>query len=486
MTNELDLLRSYMSSAPVPASPDLERSRQRLEVEMAQEMQLTQTSVPSDLARATAWRKGRRHPSVALALALSAIAAAVLVVAVLTLTATGTPSARSGAGHRGTPSWRLVDSTTSPFRALPPGGQTDLQCVTDLVCYSPGASGDELYRTGDGGQSWQATAPIPLPGPATGLRFSFSCPTVEVCAVIGSSPNGASGSALAQFIVTTDGGAHWSVSPIPVPSGLTDPGIGRLSCGDVTHCVVSVGGAGPTPSSPRQGTFLSTADAGRSWRRATSVASAPAAAVWTMTCDANGACLAVSLLGGVPSSYVVGLRSDDWGLTWSAGAPAVSTSAPIVYASCGDATHCMLVPLAGPSNAPYEIATTSDAGRTWQVTGPPARWENMPTAVSCANADDCWIAMSSYDAQSRAGGYSQPAIEVTHDGGTTWSSLALPTAKRPIADVLTLSCPPSGDGCMGIGNLQDHMLPPSGPGSRPHPLSGPLVISNLPVAGQSQ
>jgi hypothetical protein len=35
---------------------------------------------------------------------------------------------------------------------------------------------------------------------------------------------------------------------------------------------------------------------------------------------------------------------------------------------------------------------------------------------------------------------------------------------------------------MGIGNLQDHFLPPSGP---PHPLSGPLVVSNLPVAEQN-
>jgi hypothetical protein len=53
--------------------------------------------------------------------------------------------------------------------------------------------------------------------------------------------------------------------------------------------------------------------------------------------------------------------------------------------------------------------------------------------------------------------------------------------------VLTLSCPPSGDGCMGIGILQDHMVRPMEPRPSPaHPLSGPLVVSNLPTAEPSQ
>ena len=205
-----------------------------------------------------------------------------------------------------------------------------------------------------------------------------------------------------------------------------------------------------------------------------------------MTCTAAGSCLAISAMGEYGHSYVIALRSDDWGLTWAAGPPAVYNSAAILYASCGDATHCMLVPLAGPSNAPFEIATTANAGQTWQVTGPPAGWKNMPTAVSCATGNDCWIAMSTYDGSSPAGAYSAPGIEVTHDGGATWSTIALPSAKPPIADVLALSCPPSGDGCMGIGNLQDHMLRPTGPPSPPHRLSGPLVISDLPVGDQSQ
>jgi hypothetical protein len=513
MTTELDLLRTYMDKAPTPASDLFEWSLSHLQAAMAEEVKAEEVKATEEVEvaeeaaqpalvsalepvlapphRRRARPATRRRTLVALMVAAAALVA--LVAVVVTVGPGTKPADIANPAAPGKLSWRLVDSTTSPFRSLPQGGQTDLQCVNDLVCYSPGVTSNELFRTTNGGASWEQTAPIPLAPGGDGLRVTFSCATADMCAVIGNAPSGSSGGELAEFIVTTDAGAHWHVSSIPVPSGLVDPGPERFICGNATHCVLSVGGSSlqatgtaASGGADRLGTFLTTANDGATWTQATSVPSAPAGTVWTMKCSASGSCLAVSAMGGIPNAYVVGLRSDDWGLTWVAGPPAVHNDAAILYASCGDATHCMLVPLAGPSKAPYEIATTSDAGLTWQVIGPPVGWENMPTAVSCANGDDCWIAMSTYDSNSRAGAYSAPTIEATHDGGASWSSVALPTAKPPIADVLTLSCPPSGDGCMGIGNLQDHMLRPTGPPSPAHPLSGPLVISNLPTASQSQ
>jgi hypothetical protein len=278
---------------------------------------------------------------------------------------------------------------------------------------------------------------------------------------------------------------------MPVGISNPDPSASRFVCGDATHCLLSVNGspteagdAGLSSSQQPVGTFISTADAGLTWTQATSVPSATAGGVWTMNCGTDGSCLAVSALGSYPNHYVVGLRSDDWGLTWLAGAPSGDFNAAILYASCGDTAHCMLVPV-GSSKTPYEIVTTSNAGATWQISGPPAGWENMPTDVSCANADDCWIAMSTYDAQNAAADYGQPAIEATSDGGTTWSSDGLPATTPPISDVVALSCPPSGDGCMGIGNLSDHMLLPSRSALPPPPQSSPLVISNLPGVDQN-
>jgi photosystem II stability/assembly factor-like uncharacterized protein len=508
MTNELDLLRTYMDGAPTPAPDDLERSLSQLHAAMRGEAEDAGEDAGAHVSAASAansapapgpapdlWRRPVRWRAARHRTPLTLVVAAAAVVAVVAFVVTAgpnrSPAGRAVSGDTGTLSWRLVDSTTSPFRSLPQGGQTDLQCVTDVVCYSPGVKADELYRTTDGGESWQPTAPIPFASGGDGLQFSFSCPTAETCAIIGSAASGSPASELAEIIVTSDGGAHWRVSSIPEPTGIAGPYAGRFTCGNATHCLLSVsgslppatGGGATSTAAGRVGTFLTTSDGGSTWTQATSVPSTPAGAVWTMKCSATGSCLAVAALGEYSNTYVVALRSDDWGLTWVAGPPGAYNDAAILYASCGDATHCMLVPVVGQSKVPYEIVTTANAGLTWQVTGPPAGWQNMPTAVSCANGDDCWIAMSTYGTNSPAGSYSEPKIEATDDGGATWSSIALPTAKPPIADVLTLSCPPSGDGCMGIGNLRDHMLPRSGP---PHPLSGPLVISNLPIAEQGQ
>jgi hypothetical protein len=414
---------------------------------------------------------------------IASLAAAIVALAiVLPLTVWNTNASPRITSPTNVPAWRLVSSESSPFRALPAGGQADLQCVTDLVCYSPGygsTNTTDFYRTTDGGDTWHQTAAIPLQ--LRGGQLLFSCADAATCAVIGAAQNS---SEVAEIAFTSDGGAQWTASPIPEPSGMADPYVGRISCADGQHCVVSVSsnGDGASPAPPPTGTFLSTADGGRTWTQAGALPPGTTGEFWTMTCSPDGSCIALSVVGVHPSS-IVALHTQDWGATWTSGPPSVYNDAPILYASCGDATHCMLVPLAGPSNAPYEIATTSDAGSSWQVTGPPTGWENMPTAVGCAPGGSCWVAMSEYDVRNPAGSYSDPTIEVTHDGGLTWSALSLPVAKPPISDVLTLSCPPSGDGCMGIGNLQDHfVLPPRGPTGRVVPLSGPLVISNLPTS----
>ena len=426
----------------------------------------------------------RRGWSTPAKVSMASVAAVVVALAiVLPLTVWNTTAGRSTSpAPTGAPRWRLVSSQSSPFRALPAGGQADLQCVTDLVCYSPGygsTDATDFYRTTDGGDSWHQTAPIPLH--LQGGQLLFSCADAATCAVIGTAQNPGE---MAEIAYTSDGGVQWTESPVPGPSGLANPYVGRMSCADGPHCVISVSSnaAGASPTTPPTGTFLSTADGGRTWTQASAMPPGANGDMWTMTCSSDGSCIALSVMGANPH-WVVALRTQDWGMTWTAGPPADYNDAPILYASCGDASDCMLVPLAGPSGAPYEIATTSDAGSTWRVSGPPSGWENMPTAVGCAPEGDCWVAMSEYDVHSPAGAYSDPVIEATHDGGLTWSALAVPLAKPPIADVLTLSCPPSGDGCMGIGNLQDHfVLPPKGSTGRPAPLSGPLVISNLPTS----
>lgn len=429
----------------------------------------------------------RRRGRVASSVVVAAVAVLLVAIVFVLVNSSNSRAPRPVRPPVGAPSWRLVSSVIPPFHALTSGGQAGLQCVTDDVCYSPGSGrhGDELYRTVDGGRSWHETSPVPMVLQEGG--YAFSCADAETCAVIDTPVDQTPGQP-ARWAITTDGGAHWTRSTVPMPAGIPNASVGQFSCADAEHCVVSVSG-GPTPGGAgassvpqRTGTFLSTSDGGRTWTQATAVPAMPAGFVWTMTCSSGGSCLAVSLVPGDSSSAVVGLSSRDGGKTWVAGPTGPGAGPGIVYSSCGDATHCMLVFVSGPSTAPYEIVTTSDAGLTWQTSGPPTGWLNMPTAVSCATADDCWIAMSYYSGSNPAGAYSKPLIEETHDGGASWSSIPLPSSKPPIADVLTLSCPPAGDGCMGIGNRQDHFLSPLNGKGRPRRLSGPLVISNLPPA----
>jgi hypothetical protein len=101
---------------------------------------------------------------------------------------------------------------------------------------------------------------------------------------------------------------------------------------------------------------------------------------------------------------------------------------------------------------------------------------NIPTAVGCAAVDHCWVAMARYDTSNPDGTYSHPVIESTSDLGHTWTSVSVENTTPTVADVLALGCPPSGDGCLAIGNGQDHFVHPRGARS----LSGPIILSNLP------
>jgi hypothetical protein len=108
------------------------------------------------------------------------------------------------------PTWRLVASVTSPFRALPSGSEQQLlQCVTDTICYSPGvgdpsANPFRLFHTTDGGRTWTQSSPVPV----TLTGNNLSCSTATSCTVFGTLRNSAS--QMQVLATTTDG------DPVPV------------------------------------------------------------------------------------------------------------------------------------------------------------------------------------------------------------------------------------------------------------------------------
>ena len=209
MTDELDLLRAHMEGAPVPTDDELARMGRSLHAAMDDE------SARKASRRTTRLQRSRHDPSRRLVWAGVAAVVVVAVAGALGVAAVSRGNSKVSSPPFETMAWRLVTSSTSPFRSLPPGGQTDLQCVSDVVCYSPGADSDRLFRTTDGGRSWHPTAPIPGEGKNGGPGIEFSCSGVETCAVLESN-NEAPGD-LGSLVVTTDSGSKWSSSTIPSP-----------------------------------------------------------------------------------------------------------------------------------------------------------------------------------------------------------------------------------------------------------------------------
>jgi hypothetical protein len=117
----------------------------------------------------------------------------------------------------------------------------------------------------------------------------------------------------------------------------------------------------------------------------------------------------------------------------------------------------------------------------------PSGWPAIAISLSCADGEDCYLSAS----DSTRSGYASPALEVTHDGGATWTALQLPdVAGQPLALVYPLSCPVAA-GCIGVGATPAEFSPPSRLTTPPNLTAPPspnknrVIISNLAPAGST-
>jgi hypothetical protein len=390
-------------------------------------------------------RSGGRWPRVLIPLAA---AASVIAVVAISLAVTSGPYDRAPAGSSPAAS---AGARSAAFRHVGTGPQTDsLDCVTARVCYAwdSAAEGHGAERTSDGGATWRPVAALPDRRSLAGQNADPSCPTAEMCV------GGAGGLALA---VTTDGGGHWSIQSLPRPPGTSGASIDQVSCATAEKCVVHIRDNG-------SGTFLSTSNGGKTWTAAAAIPPGAPRYLWLLRCDPDGRCIGVYPTGTNTNGGLLAMRSADNGRTWaisSAHAPATDT----FMVSCGDALHCMSV---GDNGA---TMTTSDGGVTWRERTAPSTWPSTATSVSCPAAGDCFIAL----ADANTSGYSRPVIEATHDGGSIWSPLPLPTVGgSPLALVYPLSCP-SPAGCIAMAATRQEYEGAGAPGRR-------VIISSLPTS----
>ncbi|MGH9069968.1 MAG: WD40/YVTN/BNR-like repeat-containing protein [Acidimicrobiales bacterium] len=459
----------------------------------------------------------------------TAVGSAALVAAVATLAGLGDLPTRNGplpshhvAGARPTSTgFQLVDASSSPFATVAAGSTDDnLQCVTQTACYanvyrSAPHAPSGVERTTDGGKTWKFVAG--LPGGATlSDSVPLSCPTTQMCMGVATAPYPpkeqarldaalkarasqvvpgklitrtakgrqveanltavlrAIGMPPLELVVTTDGGANWTVDRVGGAASLPAPfenGSSLVKCTTAQVCTVYAG----------SGLFVTT-DGGSTWTKEPPLPQGVA----RLLCDPDGTCIAVQSLGKVHSSSIVGLRSTNFGKTWTAGPPGPEGGA-ILNLDCADTTHCMS---AYPVKGGIKVTHTANAGRSWQVSTVPTTSPYGPandvTSISCANGTDCWLALSAgpvvqasglRKVQIRAAAY----IYRTQDGGATWTDLPLPSVNgSPLVIVYPMSCP-STLGCIAVGATDAQFNPRHTPGT-PLTTPGREILSDLPQA----
>ncbi len=454
------------------------------------------STVELPLVQVTETTGPRRSRSKALYVPLAAVLAVAAVVALVLLLVAGpaTHPPVTASRSAGSTSLRmeLVDSTSSPFQSVGGGPQTgDLLCVTTSTCYAsddepPGGLGWEV--TADGGVSWRTLAPLPE---GRLLMDPLSCPTSTTC--VGSDEptiqGGLAPSQHPELAWTTDGGRNWRLDVLPVPAGASNSTIERLSCPTTSDCVAFLAdqGAGSSGTPTTTNFFMTTTDGGSTWT--SSVAPTGLTGLWTLQCDRSGDCIGLVPSGTVqaPSAEgIVAVSRSNWGAPWTMTTSPMPFGAGILHFECGDTLHCILA-FPVDEGTTFDIARTSDGGQTWTTTAAPSGWPAIAISLSCADGEDCYLSASDFTRH----GYRSPALEVTHDGGTSWTPLQLPdVAGQPLALVYPLSCPVAA-GCIGVGatpeefNTPPRLSHPPNLTAPPSPNKNRVIISNLVPSSSS-
>jgi len=137
-------------------------------------------------------------------------------------------------------------------------GVSSASCPTSLVC--EGVSGFGVWRTSNGGASWQRQLGPDSPLLSRGLS-TVVCPTISTC--LAGTGNG-------SFVITNDGGQSWHT--ITTPWSLTSIQVqgaivSGIACISRTNCVATIweyNSSGHLRDA-RTALIVSTANAGRTW-----------------------------------------------------------------------------------------------------------------------------------------------------------------------------------------------------------------------------
>jgi hypothetical protein len=383
-------------------------------------------------------RSGRRRW---LAAGVAAAALALALVGVVQLTGAGhspRPSSAPGSASRvratspttkhraAPPTWLTAMRVVSQAAALSTIGAANsndnfLTCVTSSVCYTLGSlSGNHSDIAHTIDGGATWTSGAPLP--ADDGQFDSQAAVSCPQAMTCFLPWGT------DVLETDDGFAHFQAVPVSTPaspSGL----VSAVSCPTTRHCVVQFFSSGNRPA------FAYSDDGGASWTSASSPAISTTDVIGGLRCDPDGACITAIIAGGAGNPTVAAVTSTDGGRTWNMSAAASIVSMQQYMVSCGSGSNCVV-----GSNDGYLAWLNAAAGGHVgvRVQTLPGSWGPALSAVSCATGSDCFMVAGNL-------------LQATHDQGLTWTSTPLTAPGVTQGHVVYFSCPAPA-GCIALAN----------------------------------
>jgi len=163
-----------------------------------------------------------------------------------------------------------------------------------------------------------------------------------------------------------------------------------------------------------------------------------------ISCPSTAVCFAV---GTTASGQTILKRSTDAGSSWTSLSGAAS-GAMFTAIACPDVEHCLAVGGTG------DALVTTDGGDDWGRLNLPSSAPNQLSSVSCFDSNHCWVAIAPTFMISGSA-----TVDVTTDGGATWTSSATIEPPGAIGFSLGLSsiaCPTVSE-CVGVGNYWIHI-----------------------------
>jgi len=306
--------------------------------------------------------------------------------------------------------------TTEQFRGL--------DAVSRKVAWVGGSAGS-VFRTVDGGDTWQDVSPPAATPPLLFRDVEAFGSNRAVVLAIGNEPPDAS-----RIYRTEDGGQTWTQTFTNAdPAAFYD----CMAFSDARH--------GLALSDPPDGKFriIATHDGGRSWQ-VRSNAGMPPAISGEFAFAASGTCITTTgkhdfwfATGGGAQARV--FHSRDFGRTWTvADTPVLSAAAGGIFSlAFRDARHGFAIggDFLATGEAVDALAVTSDGGSTWRLIpaeAAPAFYRSGSAFVQrpAGHHSRAWLRKHRGHARSHASltalAVGPTGSDISYDGGNTWTA----------------------------------------------------------------